>query len=209
MKTLIFSIAILLTVFSINGRAELQDEIKSFKAVSVKLNASQRAKAQKYFKGAFDLLQSKEPGAAAIQFEKGLKIDPANVMAQYWVGEAYRLSGKNELSIVHYRYVQELDSKSKESALASDRLNSIQEKVGDFEPQLLQIGSFSNVDDAEMLKSKLALLGIDAYIKTMAIPDKGVWYRVKSGPYKSADDLSRMRGYLKQNGIDSTPMRAQ
>jgi len=78
-----------------------------------------------------------------------------------------------------------------------------------YEPQILQAGSFSTVNDAEKLKAKLALLGVEANIQTAIIPDKGVWYRVRLGPYKSADDLNRASSFLKQNGVDSTPMRAQ
>jgi len=81
--------------------------------------------------------------------------------------------------------------------------------VAAYEPQILQAGSFSNVDEAEKLKAKLAMLGVEANIQTATIPDKGVWYRVRLGPYKNADDLSRASSFLKQNGVDSTPMRAQ
>jgi cell division protein FtsN len=77
------------------------------------------------------------------------------------------------------------------------------------EPQILQAGSFSNVSDAENLKAKLALLGVEANIQTATIPDKGVWYRVRLGPYKNTDEMNHARGFLKQNGVDSTPMRAQ
>ena len=78
-----------------------------------------------------------------------------------------------------------------------------------FEPQILQAGSFSSVNEAENQKAKLALLGVEANIQSAAIPDKGILYRVRTGPYKSADDMNRVRSYLKQNGVDSTPMRAQ
>lgn len=75
--------------------------------------------------------------------------------------------------------------------------------------QILQVGSFSNVDDAEKQKAKLAILGVEANIQTAAIPDKGVWYRVRLGPYKNVAELNKARVFLKQNGVDSTPMRAQ
>ena len=78
-----------------------------------------------------------------------------------------------------------------------------------YEPQILQAGSFSSVNDAENLKAKLALLGVEANIQTATIPDKGVWYRVRVGPYKSAGEMNHARGFLKQNGVESTPMRAQ
>ncbi len=73
----------------------------------------------------------------------------------------------------------------------------------------MQAGSFSNPDDAEKLKARLALLGIEAGIQTATIPDKGVWHRVRTGPYKNADEMNRMRGLLKQNGVEATPIRTQ
>ena len=78
-----------------------------------------------------------------------------------------------------------------------------------FEPHLLQIGSFPKAEDAEKLKAKLALLGAEASIQSATIPDKGVWYRVRLGPYKTAEEMDSARKLLKQNGVDSTPMRAQ
>ena len=77
------------------------------------------------------------------------------------------------------------------------------------ESQILQAGSFANVDDAEKLKAKLALLGVEANIQPATIPDKGVWYRVRLGPYKNADEMNHARGFLKKNGVESTPMRTQ
>lgn len=77
-----------------------------------------------------------------------------------------------------------------------------------YEPHLLQAGSFQNADDAEKLKAKLALLGVEANVQSATIPDKGIWYRVRLGPYKTEDEVNRARGFLKQNGVDSTPMRA-
>lgn len=76
-------------------------------------------------------------------------------------------------------------------------------------PQFLQAGSFSSAADAEKLKARLAMMGIEASIQTATIPDKGVWHRVRVGPYKSADEMNKVRAALKQNGIDATPIRAQ
>jgi cell division protein FtsN len=78
-----------------------------------------------------------------------------------------------------------------------------------YEPHLLQAGSFPKADDAEKLKARLALLGVEASIQSASIPDKGTWYRVRLGPYRSEEDLNRARSFLKQNGVDATPIRAQ
>ncbi|HEX5362630.1 MAG TPA: SPOR domain-containing protein [Gallionella sp.] len=76
-------------------------------------------------------------------------------------------------------------------------------------PLLLQAGSFSNEGDAEKLKARIAFMGAEANIQTVSIPDKGVWHRVRLGPYKNADDMNRVRNMLKQNGVDATPIHAQ
>ena len=77
------------------------------------------------------------------------------------------------------------------------------------EPHFLQAGSFANADDAEKLKARLALQGLEAHIQTATIPDKGVWHRVRLGPYENADELNNARTLLKQNGVEATPMRTQ
>ena len=78
-----------------------------------------------------------------------------------------------------------------------------------YEPQILQAGSFSSMNEAEKLKAKLAMLGVEAFVQTATLPDKGTWYRVRTGPYKNASDMDHTRSFLKQNGVESTPMHAQ
>jgi cell division protein FtsN len=68
----------------------------------------------------------------------------------------------------------------------------------------LQAGSFQNAPDADNLKARLALLGIEANIETSNVPDKGVWHRVRIGPYTSVEELNRTRDTLKQNGVQTT-----
>jgi cell division protein FtsN len=77
------------------------------------------------------------------------------------------------------------------------------------ETYYLQAGSFSNADDAEKLKAKLTLLDMQVSVQTVTIPDKGVWHRVRVGPYKGAEEMNKVRSTLKQNGVDATPMRGQ
>lgn len=77
------------------------------------------------------------------------------------------------------------------------------------ETQFLQAGAFANADDAEKLKAKLAFLGVQANIQVATLADKGVWHRVRLGPYKNAEELSRVQILLKQNGVEATPVRAQ
>ncbi len=72
----------------------------------------------------------------------------------------------------------------------------------------LQAGAFKEEGDADNLKAKLALLGIESKILTSDIPDKGIWHRVRIGPFNSAADIDKVRGQLKNNGIDSALVKA-
>jgi cell division protein FtsN len=78
-----------------------------------------------------------------------------------------------------------------------------------YPPHILQVGSFSTSVDAEKLKARLALIGAESHIQTANVPDRGVYYRVRLGPYRSEEELNRARNFLKQNDLDGTPMRAQ
>ena len=69
---------------------------------------------------------------------------------------------------------------------------------------LLQVGSFQNPADADNLKARLALLGVEAGVEPIDLPEKGTWYRVRVGPYTKVDELNRMRQTLAQNGIEAT-----
>ncbi len=73
----------------------------------------------------------------------------------------------------------------------------------------LQAGAFQSAPDADNLKARLALLGVEAAIETTALPDKGVWHRVRIGPYTSVEELNRTRDTLKQNGVQTTLVKAR
>jgi cell division protein FtsN len=76
------------------------------------------------------------------------------------------------------------------------------------EMYFVQAGSFQNAGDAEKLKAKLAFSGFEANIQTADIPEKGVWHRVRLGPF-SDSEAGKTISALKQNGIIATQLRAQ
>jgi cell division protein FtsN len=81
--------------------------------------------------------------------------------------------------------------------------------AGSREAFFLQAGAFQNAPDADNLKARLALLGIEASIETTVVPEKGVWHRVRIGPYTSVEELNRTRDTLKQNGVQTTLIKAR
>jgi cell division protein FtsN len=83
-------------------------------------------------------------------------------------------------------------------------------KPADSTPFLVQAGAFQNVDDAEKLKAKLALAGMEASVQKADVPGKGVWYRVRLGPYNGQAEANAAIASLKQNGVsNATALHAQ
>ncbi len=74
---------------------------------------------------------------------------------------------------------------------------------------VIQAGSFQNPVDADNVKAKLALLGLQASIEPASLPDKGTWYRVRLGPYRSLRDINAVRGQLAQAGVDATLLKVR
>jgi cell division protein FtsN len=66
----------------------------------------------------------------------------------------------------------------------------------------LQAGSFGSEADAENLKARLAFAGWQANVQQGSLPDKGIRYRVRLGPYDNTDELTRIRNELAKNGFE-------
>jgi cell division septation protein DedD len=66
---------------------------------------------------------------------------------------------------------------------------------------LLQAGAYHSADDADAVRARLAMLGLDAKV----VPrdqDGATLYRVRLGPYGRIEDLDKIRQMLATNGID-------
>lgn len=68
------------------------------------------------------------------------------------------------------------------------------------ETYYLQIGSYQTEEEADNMKAKLALQGIEALVQTAEVPDKGVWHRVRVGPFTELDQMNKTRSDLDTNG---------
>jgi cell division protein FtsN len=66
---------------------------------------------------------------------------------------------------------------------------------------VLQVGSFRRYQEADKLKAELALAGFKAEIQKVTINNDATWHRVRLGPYNKLDDLNKVRGQLKAQGI--------
>lgn len=82
--------------------------------------------------------------------------------------------------------------------------------VADVTPYIVQAGSFQNAADAEKLKAKLALAGMEASVQSVDLPGKGVWHRVRLGPFRGLNAANETIASLKSNGVaNATAIHAQ
>ena len=65
----------------------------------------------------------------------------------------------------------------------------------------LQVGSFKDTEDAENLKARIAMLGMEAYVQSADLSEKGMWHRVRVGPFTKIDTIKKTRSSLLQSGI--------
>ena len=70
------------------------------------------------------------------------------------------------------------------------------------EQYFLQAGAFRSTEEAENLKARLALLGVVATIQSAHLPEKGLWHRVRIGPFTEMDNVNQVRTSLQQNSIE-------
>lgn len=81
--------------------------------------------------------------------------------------------------------------------------------VGDKEKLFLQAGAFQKQEEADNLKARLALMGVEATVQSAEVPEKGVVHRVRIGPFTSVDELSRVRATLAENGIQASLIKVR
>jgi len=68
---------------------------------------------------------------------------------------------------------------------------------------ILQAGSFKKFEEADKLKARLALEGIEAAIQKVKINDTDTWHRVRIGPLNNITALNQTRRRLRSLGIAS------
>ena len=73
---------------------------------------------------------------------------------------------------------------------------------------ILQAASFRSAEDADRLKAKLALQGVEANIQTVTINNDS-WHRVRVGPIRDVATLNRTRKRLQESGITAIVIKAK
>lgn len=101
----------------------------------------------------------------------------------------------------------------KEVIIAEHEIKTLkrEESLGKKPPEggqyLVQAGSFTRLEDAEKLRTKLSQLKVKAKIESVRI-DNADWHRVKVGPFDTLVNADRVRVYLRGNKIDSVVQKS-
>jgi cell division protein FtsN len=75
-------------------------------------------------------------------------------------------------------------------------------------PYILQAGAFGASGDAEAVKARIALLGLNARVESASINGKTV-YRVRMGPYGTATELAAAKGKLASGGLPAMAIKVK
>jgi len=74
---------------------------------------------------------------------------------------------------------------------------------------ILQAAAFTNSEDADRLKAKLVLNGMEPHIEKITVGDRGTYYRVRLGPYSSLSTLDAANNKLGELGVKAMRIRVQ
>jgi cell division protein FtsN len=91
-----------------------------------------------------------------------------------------------------------------EEPVTDQQLKQTTQQPASKDKYFLQAGSFQKAGDADNLKAKLAMLGVEATVQDVNLPEKGVMHRVRVGPFASVDEMKQVRASLQQNGVQSS-----
>jgi cell division protein FtsN len=71
---------------------------------------------------------------------------------------------------------------------------------------VLQAGSYKNFADADRVRAKLALQGIESKVQKVSV-DTDTWNRIRIGPISKLDELNRLRQILRKADVDVLVIR--
>ena len=71
---------------------------------------------------------------------------------------------------------------------------------------VLQAGSYKNFADADRVRAKLALQGVESKVQKVSV-DNDTWHRIRIGPISKLDELNRLRQILRKSDVDVLVIR--
>jgi cell division protein FtsN len=98
----------------------------------------------------------------------------------------YTILPKKEVVVPEY----EVKTRTREEQVGKDKKTSY----------ILQAGSYSDFKEADRIKAKLALMGIESKIQKAKV-ESVTWYRIKIGPYRQLSSVNTIKDRLQKFGM--------
>ncbi len=153
-------------------------------------------------KGANPFFQKQKPAEKSADVPKSAAVEEA-VKSAGPQGEKHARSGEAKPRFDFYKILPGTEEAvtDKEFKRASPATTK--------EVYFLQVAAFQSPSDADNLKARLALAGIETQIQTATLPDGQVWHRVRVGPFTNQDELSKSRAALKENKLEANLIKVR
>lgn len=152
------------------------------------------------------------PGGVANEVAKPGGDKPRFEFYQTLPGDKDGTKGNKTGKVVEPKTAAKADSAAKAAPTPNATTNDANKdaaKPPSKESYSLQAGAFQSESDAENLKAKIAFAGMEATVRPVNLPDKGTLYRVRLGPYRSLDEVNRIKAVLSQNGISAAVVKPE
>jgi len=98
------------------------------------------------------------------------------------------------------------DAPAPESAAGDEPDANVSTETDPDGTYFLQVGSFQKSEQADRMKAKISLLGLDVDIQSVNVSGER-WHRVRIGPYADSAKLGAAQRRLRENDIDYLVLR--
>lgn len=142
---------------------------------------------------------SEENPATATLENKSTKIDPKKSDA----AKKQETKAEAKPKPPHFEFYTILPDKEVVVPEYEIKTRTREERVGKAKENqyIMQAGSFKTFKEADQLRAKLALMGIESKVEKAKVGDV-TWQRVKMGPFTQMASVNTIRARLRKNGVD-------
>lgn len=142
---------------------------------------------------------SEENRQAETSEHKSAKTDPKKP----GVADKQETKADNKPKPPHFEFYTILPDKEVVVPEYEIKTRTREERVGKAKESryIMQAGSFKTFKEADQLRAKLALMGIESKVEKAKVGDV-TWHRVKMGPFTQMASVNTIRSRLRKNGVD-------
>ena len=108
-----------------------------------------------------------------------------------------------------YTILPEVGSEMPEAAHRNDTGGAGAKSPGQGVRYILQAAAYAKSHDADRLRARLALEGIESYTEKISVEGRGSYYRVRLGPFASVAAMNSVDHRLAQLGIKAIPLKVK